>query len=215
MSDDLEKWENAETPAVADALDRLGCSGQVLSGELRPLDTASVLVGRARTMQFGPGETQQDYDELMQAMTGFLDSLQPGDVPVVACGLPRRYTIIGEILATAAQVRGSPGWVTDGLIRDAKGIRGIGYHVFCAGFSPLSFIKRARIISVDKPVICGGVPVDPGDRIIGDMDGCVAIPRAHESEVLAMLQADVATDVKMRAALRAGQALADVLAETH
>jgi 4-hydroxy-4-methyl-2-oxoglutarate aldolase len=215
MTNDLDIWKDAETPAVVDALDQLGSGRQVLSTDITPLDESSVMVGRARTMQFAPGETQQDYDELIDFMTSFIDSLKPGEVPVVACGLPNRYTIIGEILATAAQMRGSPGWVTDGFIRDAKGIRDIGYQAFCAGFSPLSFIKRAKVISVDKPIICGGVAVTPGDLMVGDADGCVAVPYALSSEVLKRLQVDLAADVAMKSALRAGRPLREALAETH
>jgi regulator of RNase E activity RraA len=166
-------------------------------------------------MQFGSGTTEQDYEELIECMTDFIESLKPGEIPVVACGWPNRYTIIGEVLATAAKMRGSPGWVTDGFIRDSRGIKGIGYQVFCSGFSPISFIQRAKVISVDKPVICGGTPVSPNDVIVGDRDGCIAIPQSCTSEVFDMVRADVATDVKMRNALSAGKPLREVLAETH
>ncbi|MEQ9394729.1 RraA family protein [Haliea sp.] len=215
MTELMKGWEKAETPAIADALDRLGKSSQVLDPTVRALDGSGVLVGRARTMQFAPGETEQDYDELMERLTAFIESLQPGDVPVVACGWPNRYTIIGEIVATAAQMRGSPGWVTDGWIRDSQGIRGIGYQVFCSGFSPLSFIKRARIVSVDMPVVCAGAFVESNDIVVGDGDGCVAVPRSCSAEVQEMLRADVEADVVMRQALREGKSFAQVLAETH
>ncbi|MEQ8838922.1 MAG: hypothetical protein RID07_19100, partial [Lacipirellulaceae bacterium] len=83
MTELMKGWEKAETPAIADALDRLGKSSQVLDPTVRALDGSGVLVGRARTMQFAPGETEQDYDELMERLTAFIESLQPGDVPVV------------------------------------------------------------------------------------------------------------------------------------
>lgn len=215
MSILVEDWHSAETPAVADALDRLGKHGQVMNPDIKPIDDKSVLVGFARTIQFGPGKTQEDYDLLMERVVTFLESIKPGEVPVASCGLPNRYTIIGEILATAAQERGSPGWVTDGYTRDAKRIREMGYHIFCAGLSPLSFIKRARVLSVDEPIICAGAPVSPHDMIIGDQDGCVAVPQSCQSDVYEMLQEDLEADRLMRRGLRDGVALSKVLEHHH
>jgi 4-hydroxy-4-methyl-2-oxoglutarate aldolase len=211
----FEEWGVCRTPEISDALDRLGCGGRNFAPDIRPILDRPLLAGRARTVQLCPGETDEDYDQLIGALTALIESLEPGDVPVVSCGLPARYCVTGEILSLAAQLRGAPGLVTDGYARDVAATRDRGFAVYCAGPNPVSFVKRARVLSVGEPVLCGGVPVTEGDLIFGDYDGCVAVPSAHAPAVLDMVRADVETDGKMIAALESGTPLGEVLAATH
>ena len=68
------------------------------------------------------------------------------------------------------------------------------------------------VAAIDIPVECGGVAVHPGDLIVGDADGAVAIPRAIEDKVLAHAFEKVAKENETEAALRRGEKLADVFA---
>ena len=73
----------------------------------------------------------------MSSRSRLIDSLQPGDIPVFACGNPVRIAPWGELLSTAARARGAAGAVMDGCTRDIKAIRAMGFPVFHGGIAPL------------------------------------------------------------------------------
>ena len=99
---------------------------QALPSRIRPLDDASVMVGRARTAAFM---------EVYHVAAGnpykleiaLIDSLQPGDIPVFACFNPARVAPWGELLSTAASARKAAGALMDGCVRDIKAIREDGF----------------------------------------------------------------------------------------
>ena len=168
---------------LSDCLDQAGLMRQALPSRIRPLDEASVMVGRARTAAFmevyhvGPGNPYELEIKL-------IDSLQPGDIPVFACSNPARVAPWGELLSTAASARKAAGALMDGCVRDIKAIRRMGFPVFHGGIAPLDSRGRARVMEIDVPIECAGVEVASGDLIFGDADGVVVIPRRAEQEVL-------------------------------
>ena len=83
-------------------------------------------------------------------------------------------------LTAAAMARGAAGLVTDGQIRDVHLIREVGFPVFTNGVSPLDGGGRHEMTAADVDVVCGGVPMKPGDYLFADVDGIVVIP----SEIL-------------------------------
>ena len=105
-----------------------------------------------------------------------IDDLQPEDVVVLACPQSDRICPWGELLSTAARARGAAGCVTDGLVRDIRFIREMGFPVFARGAVPLDSKGRGAMIKMDVPVECGGAAVKPGDWIFADLDGVVIIP---------------------------------------
>jgi regulator of RNase E activity RraA len=140
-----------------------------------------------------------------------VDDLQPGDVAVFACGGPTdRIAPWGELLSTAAQVRGSAGCVTDGLVRDVRPIRAMRFPVFHGGIGPLDSKGRGKMMELDCRVVCAGVAVSPGDYVFGDVDGVVVVPATAAAEVFALALEKVAAEDRTRDALRAGRSLRDV-----
>jgi 4-hydroxy-4-methyl-2-oxoglutarate aldolase len=130
---------------------------------------------------------------------------------VIACGGPtERIAPWGELLSTASMCRGAAGCVTDGLVRDVRKIREMGFAVFNGGIGPLDTKGRARMVEKDTPVECGGVLVLSGDFIFGDVDGVVVIPSAEAKTVLARAFAKVAAEDTTREALLKGLFLRDV-----
>jgi len=81
------------------------------------------------------------------------------------------------------KLRGCVGVVTNATARDTDEI--------AIEKVPLYFRKvgrgirpgRNEIESVNRPIVCGGVLVEPGDIIVADGDGVVVVPRAHTKEV--------------------------------
>jgi len=197
---------------VSDCLDQAGFRKQALPSRIRPLDDGAVLVGRARTAA---------YMEVYHAPAGenpyaleieLVDSLRSGEVPVFACSNPLRVGPWGELLSTAAKVRGAAGALMDGCVRDVKAIRAMGFPVFHGGIAPLDSKGRGKIMAIDVPIECAGVEVQSGDLVFGDADGVVVIPRRAEEAVLALAFEKVRGEKNTLHDLQRGDKLADVFA---
>ena len=202
---------NLYSAVLSDVMDGLGLMEQALKPFVRPLDESLVLFGRARTGLYMPRHQVAPGEDPYEVEIALVDDLRPGDVPVFACGGPTdRIAPWGELLSTAAQVRGAAGCVTDGLVRDTKAIRAMGFPVFHGGIGPLDSKGRGKMMELDCRVACGGVLVMPGDWVFGDADGAVVVPAAVAEEVFAKALEKVAAEDRTRDELRAGQSLRDV-----
>ena len=124
-----------------------------------------------------------------------------------ACSNPARIAPWGELLSTAAQVRGAAGALMDGCTRDIKAIRAMNFPVFHGGIAPLDSKGRGRVMALDVPVRCAGVKVATGDLVFGDADGVVVIPRAVEEKVLdARVRQDQGREAHARRSARGREA---------
>ena len=194
-------------------LDGLGYMNQAMPPRIRPLDEASVMVGRARTALYMdvyetiPGENPYELE------IALIDSLAPDDIPVFACGATGRIAPWGELLSTASRVRGAAGALMDGLVRDIKAIRAMGFPVFHGGIGPLDSKGRGKVAAIDVAVECAGVRVAPGDLIFGDADGVIVVPQAIEARGARGSVREAAGERHTLADLQAGIKLADVFAK--
>lgn len=196
---------------LSDIMDGLGLTRRAMKPFVRPIDDGSVLVGRARTGLYMPAYGVRDGENPYEVEIALVDDLKPQDVIVLACNGPtERIAPWGELLSTAAVARGCSGCVTDGMVRDVKQIREMGFPVFHGGIGPLDTKGRARMVERDVPVECGGVPIAPGDIVFGDVDGVVVVPQAHEDAVIEKAVAKVLGENNTRDALRKGEPLAQV-----
>lgn len=196
---------------LSDIMDSLGLVRRAMRPYIRPLDDKRVMAGRARTGLYMPTYALRDGENPYEVEIALVDDLRAQDVVVLACNGPtERIAPWGELLSTAAQVRGAAGCVTDGLVRDVNQIRAMGFPVFHGGIGPLDTKGRARMVERDIPVECGGVEIAPGDIVFGDADGVVVIPQAHELAVIDKAIVKLAGENHTRDALRKGESLADV-----
>ena len=203
--------EKLYSAVLSDVMDGLGLMEQALKPFVRPLDDSLILFGRARTGLYMPRYQVADGEDPYAIEIALVDDLQPGDVAVFACGGPTdRIAPRGELLTTAAQVRGATGCLTDGLIRDVKPIREMGFPVFHGGIGPLDSKGRGKMMEMDCRVICGGVAVAAGDWVFGDADGAVVIPQAAAEETFAKALEKVQAENRTRDELRAGRSLREV-----
>lgn len=196
---------------LSDVMDGLGLVRRALKPFVRPIDDSLVMVGRARTGLYMPAYALRENENPYEVEIALVDDLQVQEVVVLACNGPtERIAPWGELLSTAAQTRGATGCLTDGLVRDVKQIRSMGFAVFHGGIGPLDTKGRARMVDRDVPVECGGVAICPGDIVFGDIDGVVVIPKAHEHAVVEKAIAKVLGENNTRDALRKGESLAQV-----
>jgi len=199
---------------LADVLDGLGYREQAMRPFVRPLDDSRVLFGRARTGLYMPRYHVEPGHDPYAVEIALVDDLGPGDVAVFACNGPtERIAPWGELLSTAARCRGAAGCVTDGLVRDVRQIREMGFPVFAGGIGPLDSKGRGEMMAMDVPVVCGGVRIAPGDLLFGDVDGVVVLPQAVADEAIARAFAKVTGEDHVRAALLEGRSLGEVFRE--
>jgi 4-hydroxy-4-methyl-2-oxoglutarate aldolase len=196
---------------LSDVMDSLGLVRRAMRPFIRPLDDKRVMVGRARTGLYMPTYALRAGENPYEVEIALVDDLKAQDVVVLACNGPtERIAPWGELLSTAAEVRGAAGCVTDGLVRDVSHIRAMGFPVFHGGIGPLDTKGRARMVERDVPVECGGVAIMPGDIVFGDVDGVVVIPQTHELAVIDKAIVKLTGENNTRDALRKGESLADV-----
>jgi regulator of RNase E activity RraA len=195
---------------LSDTLDSFGYRNQAFPPGIRPLDDDLVLVGRARTglyrevFHIEPGRNPYELE------IALVDDLKPGDVAVLGCGNSKRIAPWGGLLTTACIARGAAGCITDGYVRDTKAIRRLQFPVFHGGIGPLDSKGRGEVAAIDVPIECAGVQVKPGDLMVGDADGIVAIPREIEADVIKRAFERVEKENETEAALARGEKLADV-----
>ena len=196
---------------LSDVMDEFGLPNQAMRPFVRPLDDSLKLMGRARTGLFAGTYSVRDGENPYEVEIALLDDLKPGDVTILACNGPTdRIAPWGELLTTASMARGGVGCVTDGLVRDVRHIRALGYPVFHGGIGPLDSKGRARMIERDTAVECGGVRVRSGDMVFGDVDGVVVIPHEHAAEIIARARNKVKSENHTRDELRQGSLLREV-----
>ena len=207
----LASLRQLNAAVLSDVLDSLGLMRQAMKPFIRPLDDGLQLIGRARTGLYMPAYEHRAGENPYEVEIALVDDLKPNDVVVLACNGPTdRIAPWGELLSTASQARGATGCVTDGLVRDVRQIREMGFALFHGGIGPLDTKGRARMVERDVPVECAGVAVRPGDIVFGDVDGVVVIPREHEAAVIQRALEKISGENQSRDALRRGELLGDV-----
>lgn len=181
--------ERLFSAALSDALDTLGRREQVMRHNIRPLDSASVVCGRARTWLWKDAGAMGNAE--FQSVFKDMSEIAPHEVIVHSTdyGLEGPESLhscaaLGDTMGKTMANRGCAGVVADRLVRDAQGLVAIGLPVFCRGNKPNRSASRAGIAAFGVPIRCGDVLVNPGDVIFGDYDGIVVIPQEIENDVI-------------------------------
>jgi 4-hydroxy-4-methyl-2-oxoglutarate aldolase len=194
------------TQLVADAL-ALGAAtlheagGRIgaLPPALRPVAPAMRVAGPACTVRCPPGDNLWIHRAIYGA--------QPGDVLVVATGdRTAQWGYWGEIMTVAAHAAGVGGLVLQGGSRDHDALGEIGFPVFSLGPCIRGTGKDQALEygALGMPIQLGDVTVHPGDLIVGDLDGVVAVPNDDVEDVIRNGHNRVDKERSVIAALRAG-----------
>src|SRR5215467_12783258 len=201
MDQNVERAAKLDTTALSDALDRLGIAGQCLG--IKPLDFRFRLGGRAFTLLYGPAGIPPG------TVGDFIEDVPEGSVIVIDNGGRENATVWGDILTMVAHHRKIAGTVIDGACRDTNLAREINYPIFSRSYSMRTGKDRVQLEAVNGPVNIGDARVLAGDIVRGDSDGVVAIPKAHENEVLNIAEEIDATEEKIRQAVLSGMSLVE------
>jgi RraA family protein len=180
------------TPHLSDNMSRL----QGAAAAIRPMHGGGAkLAGPAFTVRVPAG------DNLMVHKA--IDIAAPGDVIVVDAAGGLEQAIIGDIMTSLAAKRGVAGFVIDGAIRDAAELAARPYPVYARGVTHRGPYKNGPG-EINVPVSIGGMVVRPGDIIVGDADGVVAVPQADAEAVLAAAREQRKKEEASLAAIAAG-----------
>lgn len=182
----LEGFSKAATASIADALDKIAGRRCYMDHHIKPRINEKRICGPAVTVlemptaEFLPPQLALDAIDESPAGSVICIAIGEGE-PNVACW--------GGLMTAGAVARGHAGAVLDGAVRDIVEIRrDYQFPVYARSASPGTTLGRYRTIERETPVRIGGIIVNPGDIIVGDIDGVCVVPKALAAEVLKAAQ---------------------------
>ncbi|WP_423963108.1 4-carboxy-4-hydroxy-2-oxoadipate aldolase/oxaloacetate decarboxylase [Bradyrhizobium sp.] len=188
----VEKLSRFGVATIHEAMGRVG----LMQHYMRPIYPNAQACGTAVTVLLQPG------DNWMLHVAA--EMLQPGDVVVAACTVENTDGFFGDLLATSFRARGALGLIIDGGVRDVKDLTEMKFPVFSRAISARGTVK-ASLGSVNIPVVCAGVAVNPGDVVVADMDGVVIVPAGVAQQAADAAEAREANEADKRAKLAKGE----------
>jgi regulator of RNase E activity RraA len=164
---------------------------------IKPLQSNTFLVGSAVTVK------TVGRDSLVCHKV--IDLVHPGDVIIIDRDGDQRYACWGEMTALAAELAGVAGVIVDGPVTDVQVLRQGKLPIFCSGQAALTTQFLGLGGSINTPIVCGGVVVNPGDLIFGDDNGVFVIPPEQAEHLLSITLEEEKGDREWREGLLMGK----------
>jgi 4-hydroxy-4-methyl-2-oxoglutarate aldolase len=171
MDDQMEELARLGSSTVYEAD---GQASQVDADFIR-IVPGSRAAGPARTVVCG----QEDNLMVHAAMA----ELQEGEVLVLTMPEARPHTLLGDLLATQAKVRGAAAILVDGAVRDVDELAELGLPIWARWVRPKGPAKKV-VGELDVPVVVGGATIRPGDILVLDGDGIAVVDPARRDHAL-------------------------------
>jgi 4-hydroxy-4-methyl-2-oxoglutarate aldolase len=198
-SDSILQARSLGAATLHEAAGRIGA----LPSSIKPVAADMVLCGPAFTVHCPALSNLQIHHAIYQA--------RPGDVLVVHVSGGTEAGYWGDILNEAALARDLGGLVIDGGVRDTAGLAATSFPVFSQGVSIQGTVKDFDATAwLQSPVRLGNVVVTPGDLMMGDRDGVVALPQGQVDVIVAAAQARQADEADKIERIRRGERTLDL-----
>jgi 4-hydroxy-4-methyl-2-oxoglutarate aldolase len=180
----------------------------VMHSSIKPIFRCK-LVGPALTVKLSSGDLQ---DPLKALEIG-----KAGDVIVVDAGGETETSVVGGLMGGLAKNRGIAGMIVDGAGRDIDELRDIGWPIFTRAITARGthtmFSGRKEDLSLNVPIVCGGVLVNPGDMIIADENGITVVPQTNLVPVMERAKQQAEREAATREWVKQGKTVEDLLRE--
>ncbi len=184
----IAAFKKSYPASVSDAVELVTGKNGAMRHDMK-LVNGTPIVGRAVTSLVKPATPEQATPALStKHSVEMIDNAKPGEVGIIVMEGTLDIAAMGNLMATAAKVRGMAGVVLDGAIRDVWDIRRMGLTVYARSSSPRTAVGHYATVARNVPVECAGITVRPGDIIVADEDGVVVVPQERAAEVLKKAQ---------------------------
>ena len=193
----IEGFGRHEVCKVGDAMAGYG----LMNYRIKPISGDMRVAGPAVTVLTQPGDALY--------VQKVIEVAEAGDVVVIDAGGVEDVSCIGERLCYYMKLRKIAGVVIDGAVRDSKGIRDMGFPAFARSVSARIFGSSGPG-AINVAIQCGGIPVNPGDIILGDDDGVVCVPQDTAGEVLKAADEHLASELHRLKQVEEGGSITEV-----
>jgi regulator of RNase E activity RraA len=207
------------TSVIGDVMDKLKLVHQFLPPQIRPLLADRILIGRAMPVLSGDVFEERVTDSAnplssrpFGLMLEALDDLRKNEIYVNTGSSPRN-AMWGEMMTTRAKVLGAKGAVLNGYIRDTRAVKALNFPTFSFGSYGQDSAPRYKVYDFRIPIEIGKVRIEPGDVLVGDIDGVLVVPKHAEQEVFALAIEKARAEKTVRSELEKGSSAVDSFAK--
>ena len=192
----LRKFQNIPTSNIADCMERICAMNPRIKLISKP--KKEIVAAPAYTVKVRGGDNL--------ALHAALTYCSAGDMIIVSNEEDSNRALIGEVMMTFLRYeKKAAGIVIDGPIRDIGELSRWDFPIYCTGSTPAGPFKNGPG-EINVPISCGGIHVNPGDIIVADADGVIAIPRNDANDIYAAARVYMEKDSAKVIAAREGRA---------
>lgn len=194
----ISKFEGIPTAVLSDVTTKYE---NTMTHEIKPVYDGASMAGTAVTVKTYPGDNLMAHKAVTLA--------EPGDVLVIDANEYTEAGLWGELISTSCKEHGLNGTIIDGAARDIDEIEALDYPVYARAVSPKGSYK-AHPGSINIPISCGGVSVEPGDIVVGDGEGIAIVKPENAEEVLDDAKQKLQDETNLQEQIREGEYIYDL-----